>query len=275
MSGRLAIGATLGAALVLSLTACLNGPKTHAGGPTVAIAQALDTTWRRTSQVEAYKIDETVTYSGFSQQPGNWRRTGDVRIRPSLAKSMTFLSGTSGGRPVAGIREIVVGDVEYVRDPALADSRPGKPWVQVSLGKAWQRAGLDYNGYAQRVSEVGLADETRMLTSSKDARKAGTETVGGTPTTHYAGTISLHDAWAHFDDRIRSQFEQYYRRLGITTIGVDIWVDRDSLPRKITVRVASAQGTQTGTVLYSNFGEAVAITAPPRGQVGDPARPGA
>ncbi|HZE29994.1 MAG TPA: hypothetical protein VE198_01000 [Actinoallomurus sp.] len=132
----------------------------------------------------------------------------------------------------------------------------------------WSGEGLDYNAYARQSSEIGIGDEVKLLTGSKDARKAGFETIGGTPTAHYAGTISEHDAWAPFDDRTRSQFEQYFRRLGITTVGFDIWVDRDSMPRKLITRVAGAQGSETRTALYSDFGKAVTITAPPRTQVG-------
>lgn len=74
MFGRRANGANLSVALTLSLTACLGGQESRSGRPVVgAVRAALAATWQRTSRVETYKVDETMTYSGFSQEPGSCR----------------------------------------------------------------------------------------------------------------------------------------------------------------------------------------------------------
>lgn len=99
----------------------------------------------------------------------------------------------------------------------------------------------------------------RYLNGAKGT-KVGSETVAGKPTTHYRFTISP----AAYAKAVGSGA---LARAITSPITSNLWVGADNLPAKATSTVTAAGRTVTSTVLYSKWGQAVTISAPPASQV--------
>jgi hypothetical protein len=147
----------------------------------------------------------------------------------------------------------------------------GKPWVKVDVNKVGQQAGFDAKGLIDQIRRINPAEQTKMFTGSKDARRVGTEKVEGVETTHYTGTVTVRDALSRLDAQTRERARQWLpEHASDEKIAFDLWTDEDQLPRKLVTKDAG-EGAKAGTltVLYSAYGESFSVNPPPADQVGE------
>lgn len=147
----------------------------------------------------------------------------------------------------------VIGGTTYTRLPAAA--APG--------GKTWLKAG-------GAGSASGLTDPTQAFqvlgASLGSAKNLGSAKVDGVATTHFSTIVDLSGA-ASGNSALAP-----VKKLGVTKVPLQIWVDQQGRPRRITESF-SGKSADTGTVAlkltlgYSDFGVPVKVTAPPASQV--------
>jgi hypothetical protein len=267
-----AAGATaMGTALLVSGCGG-SGSEVATGTMKLTAAEALIKTSEKTGQADSFKADLTVTDTGNGG--GQVKATGQFRLAPKLAFSARLDEVSQGGRAVPGAKgqAVFTGDVLYAKVPQLAQFvSGGKPWVKVGVNQAGQRFGVDVKGLVDQVSKVNPAEQTKMFTGSKDARRVGTETVDGVQTTRYTGTVTVQDALNRLDPQARENVRKWFPEgANGERISFDLWVDKDQLPRKLSSKGAgSGDRSGTVTVLYSDYGKSFSVNPPPADQVGE------
>ena len=123
---------------------------------------------------------------------------------------------------------------------------------------------------------ASASDPTKLLESLRgvhgEPEVVGQEEVGGVATTHYHATMSLADALAQVPEDQRAEVEAALDDLAEGSdaeIPVDVWIDGDGLPRRVTMDMGGAMdaiapggGGVTMTIEFSDYGEPVDIQVP-------------
>lgn len=270
---RATAAAAVGTTLVISLTACMGDSGSGSGTSgniKLTAADALVKTSQKAGQADTFKAELTVTDSGNGGT--KVKASGQFKLRPALTFSATLNEFSRGGQtlPGANSQAILVGNALYAKVPQLAQLvSGGKAWVKVDINQVGKRNGFDLGQLTTTVQKIDPAEQSKMITGSKDARRVGEETVDGTKTTHYTGTVTVADALGKLDATAREKVRQWHPN-GSEKLSFDVWVDKNQLPRKLVSKGApDGGGTSTITVLYSDYGKKVTVNAPPADQVGD------
>lgn len=272
MSRRFAAGTAVGATLVLSLTGCLgdSGGGSAGGGVQLTAAQVLEKASQKTGQVDTYTADFTMNV-GTQQGAMNMHALGQFRLKPSLAFTMNVDKMSMGGQsmPIGAIQVVYLDKVVYMKSAQLSQATGGKPWLKLDLGKQAQQSGFNLDALMNQSQQVNPAEQTKMLTASKDVKKVGEETINGVKTTHYTGSITVAEAMNKLDAKTRQQLQKVYQQVGAKKIFFDLWADGQQLPRKLTTKIDIPQGNTSNTIIYEDYGSPVNVSAPPADQVGD------
>lgn len=272
MNRRLVVaagGTAVGAALVLS--GCNGDGSANTENMKLSAGQALIKTSERTAKADTFKADLTVADSG--NESGKIHANGQFQLRPTLQFSAKLDEFSRNGQSVPGAKgqAVFTGNVLYAKVPQLAQFvSGGKPWVKIDVNQVSQRTGFDVQGLVNQVQKVDPAEQTKMFTGSKDARRVGTETVDGVKTTHYAGTVTVDDALKQLDAEARTKVQHWLPKDRANgKINFDLWTDGDNLPRKLVSKSTGSQGENGSvTVLYSDYGDSFTVNPPPADQVG-------
>ncbi|WP_217919673.1 LppX_LprAFG lipoprotein [Actinomadura sp. BRA 177] len=273
MNRRLVVaagGTAVGAALVLS--GCNGDGSANTENMKLSAGQALLKTSQKAENADTFKADLTVT--GTGDGAGKIHADGQFQLRPTLKFSAKLDEFSRNGQSVPGAKgqAVFTDNVLYAKVPQLAQFvSNGKPWVKIDVNQVAQRTGFDVQGLVNQVQKVDPAEQTKMFTGSKDARRVGTETVDGVQTTHYTGTVTVEDALNRLDAQAREKVGKWLPKDRANgKINFDLWTDGDNLPRKIVSKANGSQGeTGSVTVLYSDYGDSFTVNAPPSDQVGE------
>jgi hypothetical protein len=266
MVRRYAVGAATGAALVVSLAACqgATGDGKQAGA-TVPAAQALALASQKTADVNSYKV--AITAAGTGQAAAKLHGTIQIRLKPEVQATGTLDQASIHGQSIpGGERAILLGDYFYAKVPQqLSQFTGGKPWVRFSVSQASKQAGVNLDSIIKRANP---AEQTKIFTGSKDVRRVGGESINGVKTTHYAGTLTPEQA-GKLDPKAQQAFKEFYQRSGANKVTFDLWVGKDSLPRKLVTKVGAEKGTASSTMIFSDFNKSFSVSAPPAAEVTD------
>jgi hypothetical protein len=174
------------------------------------------------------------------------------------------------------IDEILDGTSIYMRLPPSIATRfgAGKQWLKVNLGGA--------SGLSPLGSNPASSDPSQMLqylrAASDSVVAAGRERIDGISTTHYRAALDLARVpdTVPASDRAAAQqaLSALTKGLQLSTLPVDVWVDRHHRVRRLALTVAgTAANGQTMdlgmTVDISHYGPQPRPTPPPASQVQD------
>ncbi|WP_018654811.1 LppX_LprAFG lipoprotein [Actinomadura flavalba] len=272
MLRRFTASAAVGTGLVLALTGCLGGGEEKAAGggggdAKLTASQALGQAAEKAGQVDTFaaQIDmNTPTPQGAVQM----KMALQAKLRPEVAMNMKVDSMKMASQQVPGYEMVMNEKAAYMKMPALSQANGGKPWTRFSLDQLGATAGMNMQELIGQARQQSPAEQTKMLTASKDAKNLGTENVGGVETTHYKGTLPVSEALGKLEGEARAAAEKAFQQLGAQTINFDVWVDKDGLPRKHVSVFDTNSGRSTTTALYSDYGKPVQVTEPPAAEVG-------
>ncbi|WP_246178930.1 hypothetical protein [Actinomadura decatromicini] len=272
MNRRLVVaagGAAVGTALLLS--GCNGDGTANTENMKLSAGEALLKTSQKAGRADSFKADLTVT--GTGQNKGEVHADGRFQLRPTLKFSAKLDQFSSNGQTVPGAKgqALLTDNVLYAKVPQLARFvSDGKPWVKIDLNQLGQQTGFDMKSVVDQIQQVDPAEQTKMFTGSKDARRVGTETIDGVKTTHYTGTVTVQDALNRLDADARQKVEKWLPKDRANgKINFDLWTDGDNLPRKLVSKASDKQGDSgTVTVRYSDYGTSFKVNPPPSDQVG-------
>ncbi|GAA4234048.1 hypothetical protein GCM10022254_37990 [Actinomadura meridiana] len=262
-------GTAVGAALVLS--GCGGDGTASTENMKLSANEALLKASQKTGSTDTFKADLTV--AGVGKSTDEVHVNGRFQLSPKLKFSAKLDDFKPGGQSVPGVegQALYTDDVLYAKVPRLAKFvSGGKPWLKIDVNQMAQRSGFDVQSLLQQVGKVNPAEQTKMFTGSKDARKVGTEKVDGVTTVHYTGTVTVQDALNRLDPQTREKVGTWLPKdRAHSKINFDVWTDGDNLPRKLVSKSTDAQGDGgTVTVLYSDYGKSFKVNPPPSDQVG-------
>ncbi|TDD68146.1 hypothetical protein E1298_38785 [Actinomadura rubrisoli] len=265
-------GTAVGTALLLS--GC-NGDGSGSGtteNMKLSANEALLKSSQKTGQADRFKADLTVTEAGSGG--GKVHANGQFQLRPALKFSAKLDEFSQSGQSVPGLKgqAVFTGNTLYAKVPQLAQFvSGGKSWVKIDVNQASQRTGLNVQDLVNQVQKVDPAEQTKMFTGSKDARRVGTETVDGVKTTHYTGTVTVQEALNRLDAQARDKVSRWLPKDRANgKINFDLWTDGENLPRKLVSKATSSDGDSGSvTVLYSDYGKSFGVNPPPSDQVGE------
>ncbi|MBX6766451.1 MAG: LppX_LprAFG lipoprotein [Actinomadura rubrobrunea] len=280
MIRRFATGAAVATGLVLSLTGCLGLGGADKAGEAVKLtaAQVLGKAAEKTGQTGTFKA--TLSMQMNSPQ-GQVSADGEMqyRTKPDVAYAMKFSRMSVGGQSLGGMEQVLVDRTIYMKMPMLsqlagqagggAGQLAAKPWLKISLSELGQKSGVNFEQLLDQSRQLDPVQNTKLLTASKDVREVGKETVDGVQTTHYTGTYRMADAMAKLSPEMQEAYRKAMAGSGMETMSFDLWVDKDQLPRKMTMKGGQSGQEMTVTSTFRDFGKPVQITAPPADQVTD------
>ena len=209
-----------------------------------AISLAADQTQRVNSMAATFavqisgNVDETVT------------GTMQLRLRPTLLADAS-LKVTAAGQKFP-LDEILTAKAIYLKSPAFAAlAKPGRPWIEIRLSEMSGSVGRSLGSLLQNVQNGNPADQTRVLTASKNVHAVGTQVIDGVSTTHYAGTVKASAALAALSPSLRKQLAPSLKLI-TGDIRFNAWVDAQHVARRIT---------ESYTVMGETANVAVNVTA--------------
>jgi hypothetical protein len=236
------------------------------------------------------------------QQPADViRLAGDATTKAGSARMAMVMDGpgvTMHGEGVTALGEVkgtmsmtmsvagqtidmemrMLGDVIWIKMPALTAETGGKPWLELNLTELSKRADVDFEALQQFRQNDPTQSLAYLEGASDDVKEVGKEDVRGVATTKYQGTFDLSKAAKNAPtDRARKAIQSIADQLGGTTMPTTVWIDAEGRLRKMTQSIdlskmkkaAGASGTMTVTMELFDFGVDVDVQQPPANEVGD------
>jgi hypothetical protein len=162
--------------------------------------------------------------------------------------------------------------VMYVRVPSLSGQIPGgKSWVRLNLEQASKAMGFDL-GEALGPTDQNPGEVLAMLRANAKLDEVGKETLDGTQTTHYKGTLDLDEVAKQ--KGVSPETLRHLKATGASTqLPMEVWVGDDGLVRQVKMleelTTGGKKASASVTIGFSDYGADVSVTAPPSDQVFD------
>jgi hypothetical protein len=171
------------------------------------------------------------------------------------------------------------GTVFYLRvPPFLAKQVPGgKAWVKGDLSTLTKTSGSLLGGSGFTGGDP--RDVIRFLKAvAGDVQAVGREDVRGVSTSHYRATLDLQKLLALAGGSSQDSLvniDEMVKQAGLSSIPVDVWVDDESLLRRMEMTFAMTPAGAGGSASFSmsfdvfDYGKPLFIAVPPADQVAD------
>ena len=182
--------------------------------------------------------------------------SGDETLRGGHPETLD-LSETIPG--AGDVRVVMVAGQTYLQlPPAINPS--DKPWLLISSSSSDPRV-QQLAASVESVNRSSDLDQYRAFAEVATVTVVGEEQVDGVSTTHYALTVDVTRLPNDTPGR------QDFLSVGILRLPVELWVDSEGRPVKVSERLAVQGQEITSVVTLGTFDEPVTITAPPADQV--------
>ncbi|NEA62859.1 hypothetical protein [Streptomyces sp. SID12488] len=221
----------------------------------------------------------SLNYRIVGSLPKRGRVSAEASMKTEpLAMSMKLTTAGQSAHDPLEIR--FVDGVIYAGGSAVASPKlNGKNWLRADPA-VWGRGGMDNNTYGVVPTQIEPSPvvQSTILTGSKDVRSIGTETVEGTRTTHYRGTVTSSGLGAARDaakDKATRQrqidsLDQFMVLSLGNTLTMDLWIDGDNHAKQFRMRGEKydVQGGTGGgpldmTITFLEINQPVTIETPP------------
>ncbi|MFJ4538304.1 hypothetical protein ACIP39_20445 [Streptomyces tibetensis] len=194
-----------------------------------------------------YRVSGTVPEKGLLEAEAS------MRTEPAVMK-MTMKASRKGANGRMEIR--FVDGVMYVSGSAIDPEKlGGKSWFSADPA-VWGRGATDNQSYwvLPRQLEGNPAAQSTILTAAKGVRRIGTETIDGTETTHFRGTVTGRGIGAARDaapnkaarERQINNLDQFMMLRINGTLTVDLWIGDDDRTKQFRMR-GDTRATRGGT----------------------------
>jgi hypothetical protein len=256
------LGPLAGAVAVVAVAVALLAPSN--GTVLDPVAEAANTT--AAAGTAEFGISGNVTAAGRSMAiSGN----GAIDMKSQrMRMSMSFPVPGFGSMKTDALFD---GTAFYMHLPdALAQRIPlGKSWMKIDLAALAKKSGVDL-GQLSQPSQSNPADMLQALKAVGSSRKVGTENIGGVATTHYQARVDPKQALDRIPDKQGAgALKQMLGMSGVSSIPIDVWVDRAGRVRRESVKLSAAGTSMDMTISFTRFGVPVDTTPPAADQVLD------
>lgn len=246
-----------GIALLITLTASLvagcssNAAKPNPSAPATgadASASAADLAAQMTTALQSLTSAHVEVDAGVL----GGTSTADVQLLDGATQA-TDVKLTQSGQH---IEVITVDGKSYAKVPGTS-----QPWTPVSptSSNPVVKAFTASINIAAVITE--LASVVKLIGTGTDVRSLGTEQINGAPATHYSMTISPKAAGSV------PALGQVLSALGDTPLPVQLWLDAQSRPVKVSLAIPLGAKPITLTAAIGDFNAALTITTPAADQI--------
>jgi len=220
------------------------------------------------------RIEMTATFEGSSLIPEGTSFGGDGQTTFGDERKLTMsmdMSSLGQGE----IEMIMDGTVIYMRGEAFKALSPDGKWIRVDL-ESDSPAAAAFKSIASGQNDASLS-LYYLLGATEDPGLVGDETMDGVATQHLTVPVDLETAIDRVPARVREMLSLNVAEMGKSgvepQIASDVWVDGDSLIRRVDHRytLGAAQGGGTLVVEFhlSGFGEPIDLGLPAKGEYVD------
>jgi hypothetical protein len=194
-----------------------------------------------------------------------------------LAVHASYRFGELPGMPAGMEMEMILdGSTMYMKMPELSRAS-GLPegWISMDLDELAP-------GFSELASlsqgQNDPSSSVEYLRGITDAEAVGTEDVAGVETTHFRGTIDLAKAYdklpGGISKKLRESVEQAVQMFGDAAMPVDIWIDGDGLPRRMSFELSPTKDavpavSMSMTIEFPEYGIDVDLPIPAAKDVTD------
>jgi hypothetical protein len=204
--------------------------------------------------------------ASFSEQVGNpvittTTATTQLQLKPVLLASESVHVSTNGKH--VSVDEIVSAKAVYLKESTSHSSRP---WIKVPFSELGGSLGRSLSTLLQNAQNGNPAQQTEVLTASKNVHVVGTQVVNGVETTHYSGTVSASTALSRLPARVRKGLAPLLKLI-TGDIRFDVWIDAQHVTRKLIEHETVVGEPASVTVNVTAVNQPVQITTPPASEV--------
>ncbi|MFH8488003.1 hypothetical protein [Streptomyces longisporoflavus] len=239
------------------------------GSVALSPVAALRTIEDKTDDADSAKIEgKTVMGSKMSMD-----MTGSMKWSDGITGNMTAtLTGGTQARQMEQMGQSKI-DYRYLKngfyanmgDKFAAQAGGGKHWIEYDYATLAEISGAAGDAFKDQMQNSTPNQSVKMLLASGDVKRVGEETVRGTKTTHYSGTVDAADFTGKNTDLDAEQMEELrkqFKQVGLSKQTIDIWVDGDDLLVKKAEKGEMADGEFSQTAYYSDYGTPVSVEKP-------------
>jgi hypothetical protein len=210
---------------------------------------------------------------------GQMDMAGVEQFSPTAAVDATAnLAGTQLASTVGTSMEFIEENgVEYVKfsGSALARQLAARPWIKIDLNQLSTGPNASALGATAKLNQgTDAQQQIKLLLTSGNLKKVGSETVDGIATTHYSGDVDpakllQAEGAGKLTAADIQELQSVLQASGIVSEHIDLWLDRSGLPAEMKMTANSASGPIAADVHFSAWGAPVTINVPPADQVTD------
>ncbi|MEU6761610.1 hypothetical protein ABZ916_03700 [Streptomyces sp. NPDC046853] len=239
------------------------------GSVALSPVAALRTIEDKTDDADSAKIEgKTVMGSKMSMD-----MTGSMKWSDGITGNMT--ATLTGGTQAQQMEQMGQSKIDYrylkngfyanMGDKFAAQAGGGKHWIEYDYATLAEISGAAGDAFKDQMQNSTPNQSVKMLLASGDVKRVGEETVRGTKTTHYSGTVDAADFTGKNSDLDAGQMEELrkqFKQVGLSKQTIDIWVDGDDLLVKKAEKGEMADGEFSQTAYYSDYGTPVSVEKP-------------
>ncbi|MEO6886571.1 MAG: hypothetical protein ABI232_09850 [Jatrophihabitantaceae bacterium] len=188
---------------------------------------------------------------------GTITAAGDEKIADGKLAAMDL---TEAIPEFGSLHIVLIGDTTYMQLPTKYNTS-GKPWQLVSADSTNPVIQQMAKSLASIQSSASMDRFTAFARAAKSVTSKGTDQIDGASAAHYAIVVDiakLPDSTSGKDTLIQA---------GITTLPVDLWLDAQGRPVKLTEKLTAGGQSVSTVVTLTKYDAPVTITAPPADQV--------
>lgn len=195
--------------------------------------------------------------SGQLDETGNYSQT--MRAGTVTALDSSYVVNVAG--TTTNVRVIIVNGTIYVNR-----GQNGKPWVIATPQSSDPVAAQLAKTMPTILNESSVRYYVVLLGAGHDLHVLGAESVDGVACVHYHVDIDTRSAAKNLPGDQGQQLQQA-ADAGVDSIPLDLWIDAQGRPVKVSDKVSSEQASATVEVRMGHFNEVVHISAPPSDQI--------
>jgi hypothetical protein len=234
-----------------------------------------------TSTLAQQSANLTVSLTSDSNPPSSFSGSGGTVFTSRQQHVTAKLVGVPGipdgssAELILQLPQVYVHPLGAAAAAVMNTLKISQPWLQLDIRTLASIHGVDFGSIAaaQAVEPTQYLDFLRGTTS---ATKIGTETVGGTSTTHYKVTVDLNQAVTKVSGDPAVTLNRDIGTFQSAVIPVDVWIDAKGLVRQLTLTLTNKPASAGAapvhdnvSVQFSSFGASVNTSAPPSSQTSD------
>ena len=193
-------------------------------------------------------------------QSGTQSGTLQYQRKPSVLMSENMHIVAQGG--TTDIKMILTGTDVYFSEPGLSAK-----WTKLKRSSLSGPAAASFGKLIQTMQSNDFANQQQMLAAATDVRQAGTQTIDGTPTTEYDGSIRASDAIKALSPSVRDILGPQLQSMGDSVISFREWIDGQHHVRRVIENETVKGNNLTTTMDITGINQPVQITVPPSSQV--------